>query len=102
MRSAVNGFDWDAGNREKCVKHGVTITEIENLFSRPVAILPHESHSMTESRFKAIGQTNEHRFVLIVLTIRNRRTEALIRPISARYMHKKEVMYYEKAITEIE
>jgi uncharacterized DUF497 family protein len=100
--SVVNGFDWDAGNREKCVKHGVTMTEIENLFSRPVAILPDNNHSATESRFKAIGQTNEHRFVLIVFTIRKRLTETLIRPISARYMHKKEVTHYEKALAQIE
>jgi uncharacterized DUF497 family protein len=24
-----DGFDWDAGNREKCRKHGVSTAEIE-------------------------------------------------------------------------
>ena len=29
MNFAVSGFDWDDGNRAKCEKHGVSITEIE-------------------------------------------------------------------------
>ena len=33
------GFNWDAGNRKKCQKHGVSIAEIESVFSRPVVIL---------------------------------------------------------------
>lgn len=28
-----SGFDWDAGNRRKAVKHGVPLVEIEGLFS---------------------------------------------------------------------
>lgn len=29
----IDGFDWDAGNRDKCQKHGVSIPEIERLFT---------------------------------------------------------------------
>lgn len=29
MDVAADGFDWDAGNRDKCQKHGVSIAEIE-------------------------------------------------------------------------
>jgi hypothetical protein len=29
MGDAVVGLDWDAGNRKKCQKHGVTLEEIE-------------------------------------------------------------------------
>ena len=32
----------------------------------------------------------------LVFTLRKRGVETLIRPISARYMHKKEVQHYEK------
>jgi uncharacterized protein len=28
----VAGFKWDAGNRAKCQKHGVSLEEIEDLF----------------------------------------------------------------------
>jgi hypothetical protein len=28
---ALDGFDWEAGNRDKCRKHGVTPAEIEAL-----------------------------------------------------------------------
>jgi uncharacterized DUF497 family protein len=27
-RTPFTGFDWDAGNREKCRKHGLTIEDI--------------------------------------------------------------------------
>jgi uncharacterized DUF497 family protein len=36
----LDGFNWDSGNRTKCQKHGVSIAEIESVFSRPVVILP--------------------------------------------------------------
>jgi len=99
MVEALNGFDWDDGNRAKCQKHGVSIATIESLFDRPIAILPDPAHSDQETRLKAVGKTAKGRFVLIVFTRRMRRSVNLIRPISARYMHKKEVADYEKAIT---
>jgi hypothetical protein len=34
MDPVIDGFDWDAANREKCSKHGVTIAEIEALLWR--------------------------------------------------------------------
>ncbi len=79
MTEAFDGFDWDVGNRTKCQKHGVSIAAIEGLFSRPISILPDPAHSARETRLKAIG-----------------------RPISARYMHAKEIRAYEKAIAGIE
>lgn len=89
------GFDWDLGNRAKCEKHGVSIAVIENLFSQPLAILPDRAHSQREQRLKAIGRTSEGRHVFLVFTLR-RRNGVLIRPISARYMHAKEIIAYEK------
>jgi len=97
----VSGFQWDEGNREKCLTHGVTTQTIEDLFTRPVKILPDESHSHEERRFKAIGRTQEDRYVFIVFTLRNNDKKILIRPISARYMHKKEITAYEKESPDI-
>jgi uncharacterized DUF497 family protein len=92
----VAGFDWDHGNRSKCQEHGVSQTAIESMFRGSIAVLPDPIHSSSEERFKAIGKSDEDRWILIVFTVRTRRGERLVRPISARYMHKKEVDHYEK------
>lgn len=96
MALHANGFDWDKGNRAKCEKHGLSISVIEDLFARPLAILPDPSHSESERRFRAIGRTEKGRGVFIVFTLRRKGDEVRIRPISARYMHKKETEAYEK------
>ena len=36
MDDGVAGFDWDTGNRATCHKHGVSVAEVEGLFSRPL------------------------------------------------------------------
>lgn len=96
MDDAVSGFDWDRGNREKCQKHGVSIAEIEALFARPLAVAPDHGHSLAERRLKAVGKGKAGRFIFIVFALRERGGKTYIRPISARYMHKKEVRHYEK------
>jgi uncharacterized DUF497 family protein len=93
----VAGFEWDAGNREKCQKHGVSLVEIEALFSRPIMMLPDQAHSMNEARLKAIGCTETGRHIFVVFTLREHHGRKTIRPISARYMHQKEVDSYETA-----
>ena len=97
MDGRIRGFDWDRANRDKCQRHGVSVQEIESIFSQPVAVFPDPAHSRAEERFKAIGITAERRHVLIAFTLRHRYGDTFIRPISARYMHRKEVDYYEKA-----
>jgi len=92
----ISGFQWDEGNLAKCQKHGVLVETIESLFQRPVAILPDETHSQKEQRFRAIGKTEDGRSVFMVFTQRQHGDNTFIRPISARYMHKKEVAAYEK------
>jgi uncharacterized DUF497 family protein len=96
MVLAVSGFDWDRGNRDKCQKHGVPIGVIESLFRSPIAVFPDLEHSAREERFKAIGRTEDGCGVLIVFTLRGRDGETVIRPISARYMRRKEIEYYEE------
>jgi uncharacterized DUF497 family protein len=98
METRVAGFEWDRANREKCQQHGVSIREIESAFEKPIAVTHDAAHSRSEERFKAIGTTAEGRHVFVVFTLRDRRGATLIRPISARYMHRREVDYYEKAV----
>jgi uncharacterized DUF497 family protein len=93
MTLQANGFDWDEGNRAKCEKHGLSTSVIESLFTRPLAILPDAAHSQRERRFRAVGRTDKGRGVF---TLRRKGDELLIRPISAPYMHKKEIDAYEK------
>jgi len=75
---------------------------IASLFHRPLGVFPDPAHSDAEERFKAIERTDDGRGVLIVFTLRERGDAMFIRPFSARYMHRKEIKHYEKAIAEAE
>jgi uncharacterized protein len=59
-------------------------------------------HSKSEERFKAIGKDDDGRGIFVVFTMRTRRGKRLIRPISARYMHKKEMSHYEKEAAKLQ
>ena len=96
-----DGFDWDSGNREKCQKHGMSIAAIEIGIPRPVVVLPDKENPLSEQRYRAIGTTVEGRKAFVVFTLRNRGSAMRLRPISARYMHRKEVQAYEKAYPDI-
>jgi uncharacterized protein len=85
-------FDWDEGNRSKCQKHGVSVKEIESLFLGPVMVQP--ARSSAESRMQAIGKTPAGRHIFLVFTVREKEGKQYIRPISARYMHAKEIRHY--------
>ncbi|MDP3315875.1 MAG: BrnT family toxin [Devosia sp.] len=89
-------FDWDAGNVAKCMKHGVTVDEIEALFGSGARALPDVMHSDEEERFIATGRTTEGRALFVVFTLRQLGEDRLVRPISARYMHAREVKRYEQ------
>jgi hypothetical protein len=89
-----SGFEWDDGNLAKCRKHGVSTDAIESLFRQGLVILPDEAHSKKEQRFRAVGRTEQGRALFVVFTLRRRGIDVLIRPISARYMHKKETDHY--------
>ena len=97
-RSTVAGFDWDEGNRAKCQKHGVSLAEIEGVFAEDHRIAPDPAHSAEEERLLAIGKGNGPRAIFVAFTLREGVDGPLIRPISARYMHRKEIEAYEKAI----
>lgn len=88
------GFDWDAGNREKNLTHGVHASECEQVcFNEPLLILDDAKHSVAEDRFAAFGQTDGGRKLVVVYTQR----ASLLRVISARDMNRKEREFYEHA-----
>jgi len=96
MNLRVSGFDWDKGNRGKCQKHGVSIVEIEDLFTHSPRIAPDPRHSADEDRLIAVGRTSAGRPVFVAFTIRTKSKRRLIRPVTARYMHAREIASYEK------
>jgi uncharacterized DUF497 family protein len=95
MDIEFSGFDWDDGNRQKCQKHGVSLTKIESLFSGRMMVRPDVGHSGAEERFQAVARRGG-RYIFLVFTLRDRGGSTYIRPISARYMHRKESQAYEK------
>ena len=93
--SRIVGFDWDAGNARKSQdKHGVNQAEAEQLFFNE-PLLVDDKHSDKEARYHAYGKTDDRRKLHITFTLRKIGT--LIRVISARDMHRKERIIYEKA-----
>ena len=96
MNLRVQGFDWDSGNRAKCQKHGVSLAEIEALFRNAPRIAPDPKHSDDEDRLIAVGKTSAGRPMFVAFTIRTKSNRPLIRPVTARYMHAKEIVAYEK------
>lgn len=100
MKLIVAGFDWDSGNHTKCQSHGVSIAEIEELFTHEVYVAPIPIRPDTEDRFIAIGRNRAGRPLFVAFTLRKKDDRQLIRPISARYMHAKEIAAYEKASPE--
>ncbi|WP_209304334.1 BrnT family toxin [Pusillimonas caeni] len=94
QRIRIAGFDWDSGNWPKCGKHGVSLAEIEAVLLKAPMVMadPHPG----EPRMRAIGRTPTGRYVFLVFVLKHVSGQAVLRPISARYMHKKEVAHYAK------
>jgi uncharacterized protein len=90
-----SGFDWDDGNRRHCRKHGVSLAEIESLFVDGPRVAPDLAHSQAEERLIAVGKTRKGRALFVAFTIRTVGGAWLVRPVSARYMHAKEVEAYD-------
>jgi hypothetical protein len=89
--SAVTGFQWDAGNLAKsAAKHAVSVEEAEQVFRNRPVVAEDETHSRTEPRYRALGETDARRLLHVTFTIRG----TLIRVISARPMSRKERALY--------
>ena len=88
------GFDWDAGNRGKNVKHRISDDECAEVFFKlPLLLGPDEAHSEHENRYHVLGQTNAERRLFIAFTMRG----TLIWVISARDMTRNERRAYDEA-----
>lgn len=92
----ITGFDWDDGNWPKCGKHGVSREDIEAVLLGTPAVMP-DPHP-DEPRMRAIGKTPSGRYVFLVFMPRKIGQKIVLRPISARFMHQKEVAHYEHEI----
>jgi len=90
---AIEEFDWDSGNKKKnWLKHKVTIKECERVLLNKPIVAKDPKHSITETRYSALGKTSKGRYLSIFFTIRSNK----IRVISARDMSKKEKLKYVK------
>ena len=99
---SFEGFDWDEANTGKCRDHGVSIGEIESaLNGKSRMIMPDIKHSKDEGRYVAVCRTAQGRDLFVVVTLRIVAGRKLLRPITARYMHRKEVEHYGKRHSEI-
>jgi len=92
----IKEFEWDRFNAEKIQnKHNVGTYECEEIFlNEYLKILPDETHSITEFRYYAYGNTDAGRLLFIVFTIRINK----IRVIFARDMNRKERKWYYEEI----
>jgi uncharacterized DUF497 family protein len=100
MRGRVAGFDWDDGNWPKCGKHGVSRAEIESVIAAARFVV--DDPSPREKRYRTAGRTATGRYVFVVFTYRERGRSVYVRPISARYMHRKEIESFEKEMARLE
>ena len=92
----IAGFDWDDGNWIKCQKHGLAIEDIEAAFRLDaLLVMRDEVHSGEEPRFVLLARDSEDHPIFVCFTLRGAERSPLIRPISARRMHKKELVAYE-------
>jgi len=87
-----SGFDWDSGNWPKCGKHGVSRAEIETMLQGAPKVW--KDPYPYEDRFRAIGQAGDGRSIFVVLVKREIDGIMKLRPLSARYMHQKEIDHY--------
>lgn len=96
-----DGLDWDDGNTAK-IEARVPLEALEEFFKQELLIKEDLRHSFSEERFLAMGHTkNPKRCLFVVFAVRLKGNEKLIRPISARYTHKKEEEAYEREIKKL-
>lgn len=90
----VEDIEWDAANWPKCGKHGVSQDDIEHALRAMTFRIPDPNPA--EARFRTAARAPDGRPIFIVYTHREREGRTYLRPISARFMHEKEVRDYEK------
>lgn len=95
LLAACTSFQWGEGNADKNrVKHGVSQGEREEVFFNNLLLMVADRvHSKAESRYYALGRTDEGRKLFVVFTLRG----TLVRVISARDMSREERKEYGRA-----
>jgi uncharacterized protein len=83
-------FDWDEHNLAKCLAR-VPRAEIERLFGDPATYLAADPY-LGEAGYRAMGRNATGRPLFVVFALRRIGGDLVIRPISARYAHKKEAV----------
>ena len=93
--AGCTGFDWDEGNLEKnWERHRVAFWEAEEIFfNEPLVVSPDRKHSVSETRYLALGHADSGRRLFISFTVRG----SLVRIISARDMTRRELRTYEQS-----
>lgn len=73
-------FDWDGGNEDHILAHGVAAIEVEEALLDPEGLRADARNAPGERRFAFIGVTEEGRILFIIYAERDGR----VRPITAR------------------
>ena len=97
----IVGFEWDRGNRSNVGSTAFPLRRSRLFCFRrrvrsrsPMSGIRAANRGLSPSAGPRLG-----RGVFTVFTLRRHGEETFIRPVSARYMHRKEVEYYEKEIS---
>jgi uncharacterized DUF497 family protein len=97
-RIEYEGFDWDYGNFLHAQQHDISFEAIEKIFEQELLYFLDIKNTSSEKRWIAVGELEPNRLAFVAFTIRSIGTDRLIRPISARYIHRgsKEEKIYEE------
>jgi uncharacterized DUF497 family protein len=93
-----DGFEWDDGNADKNLAHGVADDEIEQVFlnDEDPPRVRYLGETRGEPRYRALGRTDAGRLLFVAFTLRDREGQLLLRPISARPMTQSERGQYRR------
>jgi len=91
-------FEWDeVKNKRNRSKHGVWFEEAQSVFDDPASrVFLDPKHSDEEDRFLILGISSAARLLVVVHCYR--KSDSVIRIISARKATKKEAKFYEEGI----
>lgn len=91
-------FEWDeTKNKRNRLKHGVWFEEAQSVFDDPSArVFLDPGHSDKEDRFLIIGLNSSAKLLVVVHCYR--KSDSVIRIISARKATRKEERFYEEGI----
>jgi uncharacterized protein len=91
-------YEWDElKNKRNRSKHGIWFEEAQSVFDDTAARVFHDpEHSGDEDRFLIMGLSSAARLLVVVHCYR--RSDSVVRLISARKATKKETRFYEEGI----